>query len=135
MDFKSLCVFYVGSISTFFAKIQNFYCLTEHTNTTPTSILYYLLEVNHILVGNIYWPFWPPVQVIKKCDQKVVLLRPFWFWFKSKIYHTVLGKWQSTRSIYKVKIYTYNILHSLGLKSFDMFFNADLLQFDRSIVL
>ena len=35
--------------------------------------------------------------------------------------------------VYKVKIYTYNILHSLGLKSFDMFFNADLLQFDRSI--
>ena len=24
-------------------------------------------------------------------------------------------------------------MHSLGLKSFDMFFNADLLQFDRSI--
>ena len=71
-----------------------FYCRIDHFS-----------EVNHILVSNIYWPFWPPVQVIKKCHQKVVLLRPFWFWFKSKFYHTVLGKWQSTRSIQGENLY------------------------------
>ena len=54
--------------------------------------------------------------------------------FGSKAKSIILSSANGNRHVvYKVKIYTYNILHSLGLKSFDMFFNADLLQFDRSI--
>ena len=118
--------------SIFFAKIQNFYCQTDHTNTTPTSILPF--------GGKSYFSQQHILTILTSCasNKKSATKKLFYYvrsGFGSKAKSIILSSANGNRHVvYKVKIYTYyNILHSLGLKSFDMFFNADLLQFDRSI--